>query len=90
MEADNNAEQKKGRGNGEFRSAKFKAQQNFLFMWGCRPSDQVDAKTAMVKDVVKTLMKKYNRNDMTIHIPSAFEHLKGSDANFEMVTSNTI
>ena len=59
-------------------------------MWGCRPSDQVDAKTEMVKDVVKTLKKKYNHNTMTIDIPEAFEHLKGKDANFEMVTSNTI
>ena len=25
-----------------------------------------------------------------LHIPKAFDHLKGSDANFEMVTSNTI
>ena len=25
-----------------------------------------------------------------LHIPGAFEHLKGSDSNFEMVTSNTI
>ena len=44
----------------------------------------------MVKDVVKVLLTKYDPKTMTIELPNAFEHLKGQDANFEMVTSNTI
>ena len=59
-------------------------------MWGCRPSDTVDAKTEMVSDLIKILMNNYNKTKLTFVIPQGFEHLKGKDANFEMVTSNTI
>ena len=64
--------------------------QNFLFMWGCRPSNKILAETTMVKDVVRTLLRNYDRNSLSIELPRAFEHLKGEDAKFEMVTSNTI
>ena len=35
-------------------------------------------------------MKKRNRDTLTIELPKSLEQLKGRDANFEMVTSNTI
>ena len=64
--------------------------QNILLMWGCRPSKGVLSETAMAKNVVDTMLKRVNRIDLTVTIPLAFEQLKGDDASFEMVTSNTI
>ena len=63
---------------------------NFLLMWGCRPSMMVLAETTMVENLVDTLQNKFDRINLSIKIPFAFEQLKGSDASFEMVTSNTI
>ena len=44
----------------------------------------------MVRDLISTFEHRFNPKTLMLHIPEAFEHLKGSDANFEMVTSNTI
>ena len=70
--------------------AAYKERQNFLFMWGCRPSDGVAAKTEMVGDLINILVNNYDKSNLTFVMPQGFEHLKGKDVNFEMVTSNTI
>ena len=44
----------------------------------------------MVKEICKLLRTRYERSTLTIRIPECFDHLKGEDANFETVTSNTI
>ena len=64
--------------------------QNFIFIWGCRPSSGVDAETVMVAELAQMLGTKCNRDNMTIELPFAFQNMVGQDANFEMVTSNTI
>ena len=79
---------KKGRGEG-FHFATSVEHNNFLLMWGCRPSSQVEIETKMVKNIIDTLMR-FDKVDLSIQLPLAFEHLKGSDAQFEMVTSNMI
>ena len=80
---------RKGRGLGASKASAIKAS-NFLFVWGCRPSDQVGAETVMVRDIVKMLTKNFDHDTLTVQLPDSFEQLKGEDANFEMVTSNTI
>ena len=32
----------------------------------------------------------FNKDTLCVHIPACFDQLRGKDANFEMVTSNTI
>ena len=44
----------------------------------------------MVEELVKMLGKKCDRDTMTIELPFAFQNMVGKDANYEMVTSNTI
>ena len=44
----------------------------------------------MVRDVVGIFEHQFNPQTLMLGIPNAFDHLKGSDTNFEMVTSNTI
>ena len=44
----------------------------------------------MVRDIIGTLEHRFNPQTLVLSIPDAFDHLKGSDTNFEMVTSNTI
>ena len=66
------------------------ASQNFLMMWGCGPSRQVALETAMITNITDTLKNRFDRDTLTIQLPQAFDHLKGEDALFEMVTSNTI
>ena len=63
---------------------------NFLLMFGCRPSDGVALNTVMVQDIVKSFLNRFDRNTLTVAIPSVFEQLKGKDVSFEMITSNTI
>ena len=64
--------------------------QNFIFIWGCRPSAGVAAQTAMVEELVQMLSKKCDRDTMTIELPYAFQNMVGKDANYEIVTSSTI
>ena len=59
-------------------------------MYGCKPSKFVEAETSMVDDIINTFVNRFNRSTLSLKLPSAFEHLKGSDAAFEMVTSNTL
>ena len=61
-----------------------------MMMWGCKPLSGVPKKTQMVRDVIGTLEHRFDPDTLMLHIPEAFEHLKGSDSSFEMVTSNTI
>ena len=49
----------------------------------------VRADTTMIKDVATTF-KRYDRTTMSLQIPQCLEQLKGSDASFEMVVSNTL
>ena len=77
-----------GRGDG-YRSACGFDHQNLMMMWGTPPSQVVSLDTKMVKNITDTLMN-FSRKNLTISFPYAFENLKGSDADFEMVTSNTI
>ena len=44
----------------------------------------------MVSDITNVLLNRLDRINLSIQLPSAFEQLKGFDAEFEMVTSNTI
>jgi len=64
--------------------------QNFALCFGCKPSQGVLAKTQMVPDVCKILLEEYDRTTFCVQFTSCFDDLKGSDANFEMVASNTL
>ena len=46
--------------------------------------------TQMVMDVEKILVEDYDRPTLSITFLDCFDDLKGSDANFEMVCSNTL
>ena len=49
---------------------------------------QVD--TSMVKDVIEGIKQRIDSETLSITFPDVFENLKGTDAHFEMVTSNTL
>ena len=59
-------------------------------MFGCQPSHKVIAYTEMVNDIVLVMRERFDHNTLMLEIPETFEHLKGRDVNFELVTSNTI
>ena len=44
----------------------------------------------MVNDIAQLMKNRFDHNTLMLEIPESFEQLKGRDANFEMVTSNTI
>ena len=75
---------------GEKTTVESVARENVILMYGCKPSKAVLAETTMVADITSTLENRFHRNTLSLKIPAAFEHLKGNDANFEMVTSNTL
>ena len=63
--------------------------QNFACFFGCKPSDGVLADTKMVMDAVKVMLD-FDKKTWSVMFPDCFDDLKGSDANFEMVASNTM
>ena len=64
--------------------------QNFALFFGCKPALGVDAETKMIKDVVEILLVRYSKRTFSVQFPGCFDDLKGEDANFEMVASNTL
>ena len=44
----------------------------------------------MIMDVVKILEEDFSRETFTVEFVDCFDDLKGTDANFEMIASNTI
>ena len=64
--------------------------QNFLFLYGCSPNMGVLAKTTMIKDIVDVFLNRFDRSTFSVLVPDIFDDLKGKDANFEMVASNTL
>ena len=44
----------------------------------------------MIKDITEMLTTDFDKEYLSIEIPKAFENLKGRDAKFEMVTSNSL
>ena len=44
----------------------------------------------MVADIIDMLNIKLDMHELSVTLPQALEQLKGDDAQFEMVTSNTI
>ena len=44
----------------------------------------------MVNEIVNMMENRYDRDSLTLQIPKAFEYLTCKDADFEMVTSNTL
>ena len=59
-------------------------------MWGCRPSHGVKLDTQMINEVAGRFLNRLNRETLELTIPQAFEDFEGSDANFEIVTSQTL
>ena len=64
--------------------------QNLILIWGCRPAHGVKADTNMVSELAKVMTERFDRDNLALRIPDAFEQLKSEDANFEMVTSNLL
>ena len=48
------------------------------------------AKTTMIKDVSDVLENEYEKKTLSISFPTCFDDLKGNDASFELVSSNTM
>ena len=44
----------------------------------------------MVSELAKVMTERFDRDNLALRIPDAFEQLKSEDANFEMVTSNLL
>ena len=82
------AKQKQARGNTAI--GEVMKRQNFALCFGCKPSEGVIAETQMVMDVVKILVEDFDRVTFTVQFINCFDDLKGADANFEMIQSNTL
>ena len=70
------------------KGSKAKSNNNYLFYHGTKPELGVSASTAMVSDIFR-LLKKFNRKTLTTVLPDALEFLIGSDADFEVISSQT-
>ena len=63
--------------------------ENFSLYFGCNPEQGVIANTKMIKDSVDILVDQYQRMEFAVDFPSCYDDLKGEDANFEIVCSQT-
>ena len=75
-----------GRGDGYAPSNK---RMNFILLWGCRPSRIVAADTKMAEEV-SSAMAKFDKSNLCLKFPDAFEFLQGKDAKYEMVATNLL
>ena len=64
--------------------------QNVIVVFGCQPSDGVSLDTQMIHDAAHAMEHRFDRKTFILEIPAVFEHLKGQDVNFEMITSSTL
>ena len=44
----------------------------------------------MVHEIAQVMRDRFDRDNLSLYIPTVFESLKSEDANFEMVTSNLL
>ena len=43
--------------------------QNFIIIWGCRPSRSVEAKTNMVNEIAQVMRDRFDRDNLSLYIP---------------------
>ena len=67
-----------------------KQRSNLVLLFGSRPKKGVLVNTKMIDEVASILHSRYEKENLSIDIPAAFEQLLGEDAEFEMVLSNEI
>ena len=48
------------------------------------------AETTMVQEIVYTFENHYDKNSLTLRLPTVFAQMTNKDANIELVTSNTL
>ena len=61
-----------------------------MLVFGCKPSDGVDLNTKMVSEIASIMETRFEKENLSLQIPIVFDQLKGEDADFEMVSSNSI
>ena len=64
--------------------------QNIIIFFGCKIGAGVLADTRMVKEISQIFQTRYDKEKFILPIPDVFEDLESSDANFEMIVSNTL
>ena len=64
--------------------------QNFQFLFGCRPSKTVRSDTQMVDEIADTFDTYFDKNQLTLKFPDVFAQMINNDANIELVVSNTL
>ena len=52
---------------------------NFIFLYNRDPSKAANAETSLVKDLVDTMVTRYNKETLALELPKALESLKGPD-----------
>ena len=57
-----------------------------MFLFGCQPSECVDAKTKFIKDFINLINSNFDESGAVI-LPDAFSKVVSSDAPFESVSS---
>ena len=63
--------------------------QNYLFMFGCRPSKTVNADTDMVYEIIDSFSM-LDKSQLTIKLPDTFAQIVSNEAKIELVKSNSI
>ena len=76
------------RGNGKH--AKNIHNQNFILIYGTRPGLVVKADTKMMEEVAERMENRFDKNSFTLSIPKMFDDMIGVDADFEMISSQTL
>ena len=64
-------------------------QSNFIFIFGCKPGSGVAAETKTAKDITSFLRRSASYEDDTIKLPGTCSQITSSDAEFEVLTSQT-
>ena len=58
-------------------------------MFGCKPGEGVAAETKSALDIINLFLATARNEDDVVELPEAFAKIQSSDANFEIVISQT-
>ena len=63
--------------------------ENYVLLFGYRPSLQVERNTKLVSEVIHTLYNKYDREDLNVDVLPALKQIADKNTQFELITSVT-
>ena len=64
--------------------------QNLILTFGTKPLSGLQAGSSMIQEITEAFENNWNKDDLTLKLPSVFNEIVTKDAKLEIVTKNTL